>query len=140
MKPQRIILADPDARLLATHHSFLAQHGYEVAVCSDALACLELLRSFRPDLLVLNPDLPWGQGEGVLCLMRDGDAPTVPVVLVSDRPGPQRRFPVGRFPIRSFLPKPVAPDRLANSIRWAFGIETGPPSEAARPVGPRRGD
>ncbi len=122
MKPHRIVLADRDAGLLADHGTFLARQGYEVAVCSDALACLELLRSFRPDLLVLDPDLPWGQGEGLLSLMRDGDAPTVPVVVMSDHPAPPRRFPVGRFPIRSFLPKRVAPARLEDNIRWACEV------------------
>ena len=119
----RILLADPDASLLALHRAFLARHGYEVETCSDGLGCLDLLRTFRPHLLVLDPDLPWGRGEGVLSLMADGDVPAAPVVLVSASLAAQRPLLAGRFPVRSALSKPFAPDRLADDIRSALGAD-----------------
>jgi DNA-binding NtrC family response regulator len=121
----RILLADPDDRLLATHRTYLAQNGYLVAACSDALQCADLLRSFRPDLLVLDPDLPWGQGEGVLSLMADGDLPAVPVVVLTRGPCPEGLAPAGRYPVWSVLAKPVPPGRLADNIRWAFAAGAG---------------
>ena len=119
----RILLADPDASLLALHRAFLARHGYEVETCSDGLGCLDLLRTFRPHLLVLDPDLPWGRGEGVLSLMADGDVPAAPVVLVSASLAAQRPLLAGRIPVRSALSKPFAPDRLADDIRSALGAD-----------------
>ena len=50
----RILLADPDASLLALHRAFLARHGYEVETCSDGLGCLDLLRTARLPLTAKN--------------------------------------------------------------------------------------
>jgi DNA-binding NtrC family response regulator len=125
MAPYRILLADPDTPVVALHQNFLARRGYAVAVCADGLGCLELLRGFRPDLLVLDPDLPWGRGEGVLGLMADGDVPAVPVVLVSANLCPPRFAPAGRSPVQLFLPKPVPPHRLEESIRRALRAAAG---------------
>jgi DNA-binding NtrC family response regulator len=129
----RILLADPDARLLALYRAFLAQHGYEVETCSDGLGCLDRLRAFRPHLLVLDPDLPWGRGEGVLSLMADGDVPAAPVVLVAASVAAQRAFLDGHFPVRSVLFKPVTPDRLADDIRSALGAYDDPLAVPAAP-------
>lgn len=120
MNPHRILLADADDRLLATHRHYLSDRGYIVAACGDALGCIDLLRSFRPDLLVLDPDLPWGQGEGVLSLMHDGELPVVPVVLISSRPCLQQLTELIGNRVWSVLPKPLPPERLEENIRWAF--------------------
>jgi DNA-binding NtrC family response regulator len=116
----RILLAAPDPQALGTHRAFLAQLGYDVAVCGDGLACADRLRHDRPDLLVLALDLPWGRGEGVLALMADGDLPAVPVVLLADHPSPPRLAAVGRSPVRSFLPWPAPPHRLGHAVRWVL--------------------
>jgi DNA-binding NtrC family response regulator len=120
MLARRILLADPDDRLLATHRHYLTARGYVVAACGDALGCVELLRSFRPDLLILDPDLPWGQGEGILSLMDDGELPLVPVVLVASRPCLHQLSEAAGSRVWSTLPKPVPPERLEENIRWAF--------------------
>jgi DNA-binding response OmpR family regulator len=116
----RILIADPDDRLIANHRHYLQACGYIVAACGDALGCVDLVRSFRPDLLVLDPDLPWGQGEGVLSLMDDGELPVVPVVLVSSRPCLVHLSEAAGNRVWSVLPKPLSPERLEENIRWAF--------------------
>ena len=61
-----------------------------MATARDGLACVAQLREFRPAVLVLDPALPWGWGDGVLARMREeADIPTVPVILLFTRPGPE---------------------------------------------------
>src|SRR5438067_1014875 len=111
MRLTRILLAAPDARAAAVHQAFLKRQGYEVAVCSDGLTCVEQLRLDGPDLLALTLDLPWGSGEGIVALIATGELPPVPVVLLADYPCSLRVNPGGWSPVRWLLPWP-APPRL----------------------------
>ena len=69
----RVLIADSDPALLASYRDFLVRQGFEVALARDGLDCLAQLRSTFPDVLVLEPELPWGQGDGVLALMEEAD-------------------------------------------------------------------
>lgn len=62
----RILLADSDIACLEAVQSFLWDHGHEAEIAGDALECITTIREFAPDLLVVDRDLPWGGGLGVL--------------------------------------------------------------------------
>ena len=49
----------------------LSSYGFRVETADDAIECLGKLRHFVPDLLILELELPWGGGDGVLRVMRD---------------------------------------------------------------------
>jgi CheY-like chemotaxis protein/anti-anti-sigma regulatory factor len=121
----RVLLADPDEKLLVSNRVFLSRHGFEVATATNGLECLEKLRDFRPDVLVLEPEMSWGQGDDVLALMEEeSDVPRVPVLILSggsDNP----RIPEPAYSIHEHRTKPVTPELLAKRIRWLF--ESSPP-------------
>jgi anti-anti-sigma factor len=121
----RVLLADPDETLLVSNRVFLSRNGFEVATATNGLECLEQLRHFKPDVLVLEPDMSWGQGDDVLALMEEeGDVPHVPVLIVSggyDTP----RLGSPAYSIHEHRAKPLSPELLANRIRWLF--ESSPP-------------
>jgi hypothetical protein len=82
---QRILLAGPDSRKLSPFPMALASRGHEVRIETTGLGCLEAIRNWRPNLLVMNPDLTWGSGFGVLgVIFEDLSIPIIPVVLVTD--------------------------------------------------------
>ena len=54
----------------------------------NALDCVSQLREETPNVLVLDPVLPWGGGDGVLaCMREDKTVPNVPTLLHSWKPG-----------------------------------------------------
>lgn len=113
----RVLIADPDVCLLETYRDYLERHGDQVATAVDGLACLEQLRKFAPDVLVLEPSIPWGCGDGVLALMHEEpDVPQVPVIVLTygrDRAALYRMAP---FKIDDYQIKPLRPSRLAARI------------------------
>ena len=114
----RVLLADADEQLLARYWEFLLRDGFDVMTATDALDCVAKLRSFLPDALVMDPALPWGQGEGVLAMMyEDSSVPRVPVMIVTGHEDPRGRYGVGVFPVGAYHVKPLAAPLLAESLR-----------------------
>src|SRR5438874_1120798 len=100
--PNRILIADGDSALTRTYQTALGGEGFEVEIATDGLSCVGLLRDFQPAVLVLDPELHWGGGEGVLAMMHeDPEVPIVPVVVLSaqSRQRPCNPRSLGPFPI-----------------------------------------
>jgi DNA-binding response OmpR family regulator len=66
----RLLIADSDRLLCEIYERYFAARGFDVATASDGLACLERIREFRPDALLLEWEIPWGGGDGVLAQLR----------------------------------------------------------------------
>jgi DNA-binding response OmpR family regulator len=82
----RILLAEIDPELVPEYHEALVDDGHDVQVVPDGIECLAKLRQWRPDLLILNPDLPWGYGDGVLACMRAENLDTRVMLVATDLP------------------------------------------------------
>jgi DNA-binding response OmpR family regulator len=111
-------MADPDESLQPVYREPLAQEGFDVVAAFTGLECVARLRESVPDVLVLEPQLPWGGGEGGLAIM--GEVPelaAVPVMMLTSCRDPQVMGDVSRFPISDFQRKPLPPDRLAGKLR-----------------------
>jgi DNA-binding response OmpR family regulator len=70
-----------------------------------------------PDVLVLEPQLPWGGGDGVLTMM--GEEPqftTVLVMVLTSCRDPRILKAITRFPVSDFQLKPLSPDRLVGRL------------------------
>ena len=111
-------MADPDESLQPLYRKGLMQEGFELATASSGLECVARLRERVPDVLVLEPQLPWGGGEGVLAIM--GEVPqlaSVPVMVLTSCRDSHLLDAVARFPVSDYQLKPLAPDRLAVRLR-----------------------
>src|SRR5262249_37372994 len=121
MVKHRVLLADADEVLLGSYRHFLSRHGYTVATATSGLECVAQLRQFKPEAVVLDPDLPWGGGEGVMALMyEERDIPVVPVMILAAPDKADDPDPLGVFPASGYLVKPVAPADLAENLRHLF--------------------
>lgn len=100
-----LLFADADRELREIYPSLLSHKGFVVETAGDGLECLAKLRQFMPDLLILDLELPWGGGDGVLGVMReDPRLQAVRVVLTSTAAG--NLDSVTSPPVVLTLPKP----------------------------------
>ncbi len=84
----------------------------------SGLECVSRLHERVPDVLVLEPQLPWGGGEGVLAMMGEvPDLAIVPVMVLTSCRDSHVLDRVARFSINDYHVKPLAPDRLAGRLR-----------------------
>ena len=117
MKPP-LLVADRDAELRRLYESYLRANGYDVIPALHGLDCLGKLRRLAPAALLLDLELCWGGGDGVLAWLREeGAAYTVPVIVTATA---RSALPAAEPPIVSVLPKPFTPSALLESVRVAL--------------------
>ncbi len=116
--PVRVLIADPDEYLVSDYCDYLEQHGFEVATATTALECVEKLREFAPNVLILEPSIPWGWGDGVLAMMHEeSDIPSVPVLVLTYGRDRGVLYRLAPYKIDDYQVKPMRPRRLAERIR-----------------------
>jgi DNA-binding response OmpR family regulator len=122
MKP-RLLATDPDPVLLQMYRNYFPNFGFEVAAAHDGMGCVELLREFAPDALVLSLELMWGGADGVLSIIREEERwRPIPVVLTvgdTSRPRAVRHL---LPPVVKLLEKPFRLRDLRAIIEGALHV------------------
>jgi DNA-binding response OmpR family regulator len=114
----RVLIADPDQYLLDNYRDYLEENGFEVATATTGLECVERLRKCAPDVLVIEPSIPWGCGDGVLAMMHEeASVPLTPVIVLTYGRDRGVLYRLAPFKIDDYQVKPMRPQRLAERIR-----------------------
>jgi DNA-binding response OmpR family regulator len=81
---KRVLIADDEPNIVASLEFLMEQAGFEVKVAANGQEALELVASFRPDLVLLDVMMPVKNGYEV-CQSLKGDPATraVKVVMLS---------------------------------------------------------
>ncbi len=114
----RVLIADPDVCLLDSYREYLEQHGFDVVVATTGLECVERLRRSAPDVLVLDPSIPWGYGDGVLAMMhQEPDIPVMPVIVLTYGYDRGLLYRLAPYRIDDYQTKPLSAKRLVQRIQ-----------------------
>jgi DNA-binding response OmpR family regulator len=118
---QTLLIAEGDAELCDVYQRFFTERGYAVETASDGLDCLAKLRQALPAVLVLDWELRWGGGDGVLAWLREERAASgVPVVLTATAGYSPEVVGALQPPVVQLLPKPFALMTLLANVRAAL--------------------
>jgi len=80
----KIVVADDDRMFRKAAETTLRRQGYAVTTASDGEEALQLIRSERPDIIVLDLIMPKLQGFDVLqVLKQDSLTAAIPVIVLS---------------------------------------------------------
>src|SRR5262249_45535611 len=119
MKPA-LLIAESDAEPCDVYRRFITERGYEVETASDGLDCLAKLQRATPAAVVLDMNLPWGGGSGVLAWLREERANSGVAVILTATAGHLLEASAAiEPPVVGFLPKPFALTALLESVRSA---------------------
>jgi len=81
----RVIIAEDDKFLLKAYQVKLSKSGFEVKYATDGAEVLEILKSFKPDLIVLDLIMPKHDGFYVLeQLKANAEWKSIPVLVTSN--------------------------------------------------------
>lgn len=117
-----LLITDRDPDACENLGFFLNQMGFEVITACNALVCLEKMRKIEPAVILLDRDLPWGGGEGVLECMRDEglDRETVVLLTWNGLEAQLGSLPSMDSLVVGILTKPFSYFDLLESVVWAI--------------------
>jgi len=115
-----IMIVDDDLDILDSVSMILESAGYDVVSAESSARCRELLKSEKPDLIILDvmmDTITDGFNLG-FDLKSDESYESIPIIIVSSI-GKQTGFPVDMDYIRAdeFLEKPLHPKTLLATIK-----------------------
>lgn len=131
MQTQRVLLAEPDPVLRASYQQLLSAEGFEVDVAENGAECLNKLRGFSPDVLVLEPQLPGGGADVMEALRASENCSPARVMILAGGDDLEQLYRVAAFPVDEWRDKPLSPNHLAASLHRLLA---SPKPAASRPA------
>ncbi len=114
----RVLIAEADADLAEAACSYLIARECDARIARSGLECLEEVRRFSPQVLVLAVELLWGGGCGILACLRELRFGCCPAVILTATEPNEHRL-VRTAPVVDCLLKPFSLASLIESIEKA---------------------
>ncbi len=115
--PYRILIVDDDAPQALFAEAILRKAGMETRVLGEALAVLDELDRFQPDLLLLDLNMPDCDGLELTALIREREGyVSMPIVFLSGDQDEDRQFAALDAGGDDFLSKPIRPMHLVAAV------------------------
>jgi len=119
MSPKRVLLVDDEAIVTRTLKLYLDDTGsYDVRTLNEASRAVEVVRAFRPDVILLDLIMPDTDGATVAAeLQEDQELKRIPIVFLTALVSKDEVGTAGKkIGGRPFLAKPVDPDEVIHMI------------------------
>src|ERR1700686_3608603 len=114
----RVLMVEDHPDIADLYQLKLQLEGYRVAVAPDGVSGLEMARSLKPDLTLLDVHLPYLDGLQVLATLRDDEATrNLLVVVFSEDDSPKLIEEAKRLSAAAYLIKAhLLPSRLSDAV------------------------
>jgi DNA-binding response OmpR family regulator len=130
---RRIVIVDDDPALLGTAAALLERAGFEVFTCLTTFNRLNFIMEHKPDLVLLDVNMPMVTGDEIYRLMQDhARLRDYPVVFFSSNEEGELRRLVNRTGARGFISKSEVGSNFASKITRILDRIKGAPVETAR--------
>ena len=118
-KMKKILIVDDDESILLLYTEILGKAGYEVHSSEDGASAIIKYQMIKPDLVLLDFEIPAGGGLGVLKGLRGALAQAVPVLFVTGHTEAEIGVALKFYRV-GYLKKPFTRDDLLTKVRETF--------------------
>ncbi|MCI6212775.1 response regulator transcription factor [Bacteroides heparinolyticus] len=122
MKSLKILFADDDLKYSMLLKRFLEKEGYEVTYAGNGNIALEQFVRVKPDLVLLDINMPGLDGFEVAERIRETDKHVL-IFFLSDRSDKADRLQGFQLKANDYLAKPFYPEELTARIRERFAVQ-----------------
>jgi DNA-binding response OmpR family regulator len=121
VQPLRIVVADPETRVLERLSTALDQAGFSVATCTNGMEAIGACLTKTPDVVLIERDMPVVDGLHVIQEMgRHAELAAVPVMMMSEESSDLVRLQAFQLGAMDFIPKPFTVlEVILRARRWA---------------------
>lgn len=120
----KILFADDDIKYALIIKRYLEAEGFEVTYAGNGRIALELYAQTKPDLVLLDINMPEVNGFEVAKEIRRHDARTL-IFFLTDRTDKRDRLEGFSLRANDYLAKPFYPEELIARINERFGVQLG---------------
>jgi len=118
MNMDRILVVDDDRDIVRLVRSYLEKAGYQVLTAYDGESALRLLRSEKPQLLILDLMLPDRDGWDVARLVRaDSNIAATPIIMLTARVDDNDKIVGLEIGADDYITKPFNPREVVARVR-----------------------
>lgn len=122
MKTLKILFADDDLKYSMLLKRFLEKEGYDVTYVGNGTMALEQFPQVKPDLVLLDINMPGLNGFEVAAQIRQTDKHVL-IFFLSDRSDKADRLQGFQLRANDYLAKPFYPEELIARIRERFAFQ-----------------
>lgn len=127
----RILIADDSRVQLHLLSSFLVEKGFAILTAVDSLQAWTTAIRERPDLIVLDINMPAGSGVEVLRKLKmSTKTMNIPVIVLTADTDAETERKARNMGAAEFLKKPVQLEELHESISRLLSKKESPPRQA----------
>ena len=117
-----VMVTDDSVTVRKVTTRLLERNGYEVVTAKDGMDAIAKLEDFRPDLMLLDIEMPRMDGFEVATHVRhDSRLKDVPIIMITSRTGEKHRDRAFDIGVNCYMGKPFQENELLSTIRELLG-------------------
>lgn len=125
-RPLSILVVDDSVTVRKVTSRFLEREGYRVHTAKDGVEAIDAIRDLKPDLMLLDIEMPRMDGFEVARLVRNtAETKDLPIIMISSRSGEKHKEKALGCGVNLFLGKPYQEDNLLAAIKSMFAAGLG---------------
>jgi DNA-binding response OmpR family regulator len=130
---QTILVVDDDHEIARLVRAYLEQAGFRASCANDGATALRMLRTERPDLLILDLMLPDRDGlELARAIRADPATAALPIIMLTARVDDTDRIVGLELGADDYVTKPFNPREVVARVRAVLRRASGPAAPAQR--------
>ena len=118
---KKVLIVDDERNICELIGHILKEKGYKIEIAHNGVECLKKVKSFDPDLILLDVNMPQADGLQVLEHLRNiKKTRKLPVIMCTERNGMDDIHKADRFGISGYITKPFVVERVLKKVEEAI--------------------
>lgn len=121
-RPKRVLIVEDNDLNMKLFHDLLEAHGYDTLQTKDGMEALRLARTEKPDLILMDIQLPEVSGLDVTrWLKEDEDLKTIPIIAVTAFAMKGDEEKIRQSGCEDYLAKPISVGKFLQAVKRLLG-------------------